>query len=104
MTVPVVAELSAWTSVYGRLAPLPPVADASAGWTAMAATPAAARDTAAALSASIRLRSRTEWDTGAPPWIAGRRGRADETSLTLTVNISTSHCKISTKIGQGSTD
>jgi hypothetical protein len=77
MTVPVVAELSAWTSVYGRLAPPPPVAAASAGWTAIAATPAAARDTAATLMASVRLRSRTAGNTIAPlggtPGLIARR-------------------------------
>jgi hypothetical protein len=60
-----VAELSACTSAYGRLAPLPPVA-ADAGWTATAATPAAASDTVPAARARARLRSRMEWNTVAP--------------------------------------
>ena len=41
MTVPLVAEFSAWTSTYGRLAPLPPVAAAPAGAAAARAPPLA---------------------------------------------------------------
>ena len=41
MTVPLVAEFSAWTSAYGRLAPLPPVAAAQAGAAATRAPPLA---------------------------------------------------------------
>src|SRR5450755_1915289 len=63
MTVPLVAELSACTSAYGRLAPLPPVAAADAGWTATAATPATTSDAALAARASVRLTARMDWNT-----------------------------------------
>src|SRR5258708_694014 len=66
MTDPLVAEYSACTSAYGRLAPLPPVAAADAGWTATAATPATASDAVPAARASVRLRLRMEWNTVAP--------------------------------------
>src|ERR1700760_348492 len=65
MTVPLVAELSACTSVYGRLAPPPPVA-ADAGVTATAAMPAAVSDTAAAVTAKARRRSRNDGNTWRP--------------------------------------
>src|ERR1039457_4206249 len=63
MTVPLVAEFSACTSAYGRLAPLPPVAAADAGWTATAATPATTSDAALAARASVRLTARMDWNT-----------------------------------------
>ena len=73
MTVPLVAEFSAWTSVYGRLAPLPPVAAAAdADGTATAASPAAVSDAAAAVSASDRRRFRMGLNTWRPFRVAHR--------------------------------
>ncbi|WP_257040476.1 hypothetical protein [Streptomyces sp. OK228] len=59
------AEFSACTSTYGRLAPLPPVAvdAAQAGWTASATTPTAASIAVLTAQTRARLRSRMEWNT-----------------------------------------
>src|ERR1700732_5400398 len=66
MTVPLVAEFSACTSAYGRLAPLPPVAAAQAGWAARATTPPTASSEALPARAMARLRSPMGWNTFAP--------------------------------------
>src|ERR1700722_13944525 len=74
MTVPLVAELSACTSTYGRLAPVPPVAAAQAG-TARAKIPPRASSAALATNATTRLRYRMDRNIFAPfgaavRWIA----------------------------------
>src|ERR1035441_14168 len=66
MTVPLVAEFSACTSAYGRLAPLPPVAAAHAGAAARARTPPAASNAALLAKATTRLRFRMVLNTFAP--------------------------------------
>src|ERR1700723_2534936 len=91
MTVPVVGEFWAWTSVYGRLAPWPPVAVAAkagvAASTATPARPAVASVMEVAPASSRRLRPRSlggldggaGWNTVDPldAWgvRAGRRSR-----------------------------
>src|ERR1035437_1536299 len=66
MTVPLVAEFSACTPAYGRLAPLPPVAAAHAGAAARARTPPAASNAALLAKATTRLRFRMVLNTFAP--------------------------------------
>ena len=79
--MPLVAELSAWTSEYGRLAPLPPVAAAAAftaegalaavvaadpGGAARASRPAAVSEAVPAAIAVTRPRFRMDWNTECP--------------------------------------
>src|SRR5450759_3476036 len=66
MTVPLVAEFSACTSAYGRLAPLPPVAAAHAGASARARTPPAASNAVLPAKATSRLGFRMAFNTFAP--------------------------------------
>ncbi len=65
MAEPLVAEFSACTSTYGRLAPLPPVASvaAEAAVTGRARTPTAASIAVLTDQTRARLRSRMEWST-----------------------------------------
>src|ERR1700755_867823 len=66
ITDPLVAEFSACTSTYGRLAPLPPVAAAAAahaGGTASANMPPAVSSAVLTARTSRRLRSRMDWNT-----------------------------------------
>src|SRR5580693_10357684 len=71
MTVPLVAEFSAWTSVYGRLAPLPPVAAAQAGAAATRAPPLASSAVLPA-RAIKRLSVRGERNTRGSWGVSGR--------------------------------
>src|SRR6201992_959287 len=90
MTVPLVAELSACTSEYGRLAPLPPVAAAAAaavrvagvagvaagaaapGGAARARSPATVSEAVPAATAVTRPRFRMDWNTECPFRAPGR--------------------------------
>src|ERR1700760_2590894 len=87
MTVPLVAELSACTSEYGRLAPLPPVAPAAAaavlvaavavvaadpGGAARARSPATVSEAVPAATAVTRPRFRMDWNTECPFRAPGR--------------------------------
>src|ERR1700691_6094862 len=80
MTVPLVGEFCASTSVYGRLAPLPPVAvadadaaagtaadaDADAGAAARVKTPPVVSSATLPATSTTRLSFRMEWNTFAP--------------------------------------
>src|ERR1017187_3963144 len=63
MTVPLVAEFSACTSAYGRLAPLPPAAAAHAGAAARARTPPAASNAVLPAKATSRPGFRMAFNT-----------------------------------------
>src|SRR6202020_2197514 len=71
MTVPLVAECSAGPWVYGRLAPLPPVAAAQAGAAATRAPPLAS-SAVVPVRAIKRLRGRGGRNTRAPWGVRGR--------------------------------
>src|ERR1700722_3845042 len=119
MIVPLVAELSAWTSVYGRLAPLPPVAVAAkAGVAASTATPArpavaSVMDVAPARSRRLRPRSFGGLDLGAgrnivDPLDMGGMSRglaaAYVASPTVTLNSLTTLCKMLIFLSKRSTN